>query len=598
MSLGRTLCLLLIAILGSCGGYLPNSATPRHVANRFAGAIDSAAPVGKVIHDRGIRVPDEQSDVPLLEQLYEELMKSDIDGAFAGITYDLTRGNTLPRDWVVVTPDDWGRKASDLRFYPLDCKGCDPELRLPSCENDADCNGGTCATTSPSPDSPRSARRKVCLGHSDALVLQFRDLIATAQRRVDIALLSPPPDTRFLGALREALATLAARGRPITVRIIVGHYPSAEVDAAAFIKALTSGLETVPRARFSVSVAAMRTCVVFEDCDSYSWNHAKIVTVDGVDALVGGHNMWSVDYLVDDPVHDLSMRVHGPAAASAARYTDRLWGYVCANLERKPSISVANFAVGMSVPENGCSPPPAPSASRPAGGVPILAVARMGAGITKDFANQSELARDLMLGAAQSDIRIVQQDLGFGLGRSDTLFPDSTIDRLLDFLFRREGDIYIVLSNQGAVGKSGSTYSNDVSLQTLAHHLREAVQRRFEARDPKWRYQIRTGPDPVNVLLCERLYLAPFRFGPDAKWPDGQPIATHAKFWMVDSRVFYIGSDNMYPVNLQEFGYIVDDRQAAQQVIDAYWTPLWQWSSRAAVSGHGVKDCIFREIIK
>ena len=53
-------------------------------------------------------------------------------------------------------------------------------------------------------------------------------------------------------------------------------------------------------------------------------------------------------------------------------------------------------------------------------------------------------------------------------------------DRLLDFLFRREGDIYIVLSNQGAVGKSGSSYSNDVSLQTLAHHLREAVQRRFK----------------------------------------------------------------------------------------------------------------------
>ena len=157
--------------------------------------------------------------------------------------------------------------------------------------------------------------------------------------------------------------------------------------------------------------------------------------------------------------------------------------------------------------------------------MPILAVARLGAGITKDFANQSELARDLMLGAAQSDIRIVQQDLGFALGRSDTLFPDSTIDRLVDFLRQRDGDIYIVLSNQGAVGKSGSTYSNDVSLQTLAHHLREEVQRRFEARDPHWRYQIRTGPDPVNALLCERLHLAPFRFGPDERWPDGEPIA-------------------------------------------------------------------------
>ena len=203
-----------------------------------------------------------------------------------------------------------------------------------------------------------------------------------------------------------------------------------------------------------------------------------------------------------------------------------------------------------------------------------------------------------MLGAAQKDIRIVQQDLGFALGRSDTLFPDSTIDRLVDFLRQRDGDIYIVLSNQGAVGRSGSTYSNDVSLQTMAHHLRQAVERRFEARDPNWRYQIRIGPDPVNALLCERLHLAPFRFGPDDRWPDRQPIASHAKFWMVDNRVFYIGSDNMYPVNLQEFGYVVDDRKAAQELIEAYWAPVWQWSSRAAVSGHGVQNCIFREIIK
>jgi phosphatidylserine/phosphatidylglycerophosphate/cardiolipin synthase-like enzyme len=583
MSLARTLCLLLIAILGSCGGYLPNSATPRHTANRFAGALDSATPVAKVIHDRGIRVPDQKSDVPLLEQLLAELAKSDINGAFAGITYDLTRGNTLPRDWIVVTPDDWGRKASELNFYPLDCKGCDPELRLPACASDAD---------------PRGNRRTLCLGHSDALVLQIRDLIAGAQRRVDIALLSPPPDARFLGALRQALATLAGRGRPVSVRVMVGHYPSAEVDAAAFVKALTAGLEGVPKARLSVSVAAMRSCVVFEDCDSYSWNHAKIVTVDGVDALVGGHNMWSADYLFDDPVHDVSMRVHGPAAASAARYTERLWDYVCANIDRKASINVATFSVGMSLPEKGCAPAQALPAGRSTGGVPILAVARMGAGITKDFANQSELARDLMLGAAQSDIRIVQQDLGFTLGRADTLFPESTIDRLVDFLRRRDGDIYIVLSNLGAVGRSGISYSNDVSLQTLAHHLREAVQRRFEARDPKWRYQIRTGPDPVNALLCERVHLAPFRFGPDDRWPDRHPIGTHAKFWMVDGRVFYIGSDNMYPVNLQEFGYIVDDAKAAQEVIDSYWAPLWQWSSRAAVSGRGVKNCIFREIIK
>jgi hypothetical protein len=490
MSPARTLCLLLIAMLGSCSGALPNSAVSRHMANRFAGAVDSATPVAKVIHDRGIRVPDEQSGVPLLEQLQAELAKSDIDGAFAGITYDLTRGNTLPRDWLVQTPVDWGRQAKELSFYPLDCKGCDPELRLPSCASDADCNGGTCAAIWPSPDSSRGTKRKVCLGHSDALVLQILDLIANAQRRVDITLLTPVPDTRFLGALREALATLAQRGRPITVRSIVGHYPTAEVDASAFTKVLTAGLEGVPKARLSVSVAAMRSCAVSEDCDSYSWNHAKIVAVDGVDALVGGHNMWSADYLVDDPVHDLSIHVHGrpPPAPPLA---DRLW-ITSARTRTEATDQRVEFRRGHD-PAGKAAHATARAAARPSGGIPIWAVGRMGAGITRTSPTRAN-SRAISCWRGAERHRIVQQDLGFALGRADTLFPESTIDRLIDFLLRRDGDIYIVLSNQGAVGKSGSTYSNGVPLEVLARHLRQELQRRFEARDPKYRYEIRKGP--------------------------------------------------------------------------------------------------------
>ena len=35
--------------------------------------------------------------------------------------------------------------------------------------------------------------------------------------------------------------------------------------------------------------------------------------------------------------------------------------------------------------------------------------------------------------------------------------------------------------------------------------------------------------------------------------------------------MLYIGSDNMYPVNMQ-IGYIVDDAKAAQKLTDAHWT--------------------------
>ena len=94
---------------------------------------------------------------------------------------------------------------------------------------------------------------------------------------------------------------------------------------------------------------------------------------------------------------------------------------------------------------------------------------------------------------------------------------------------------------------------------------------RIDKRDPKARYEVRRGPDPVNALLCSHVHLAPLRFGPDATWPGGKTFANHAKLWMVDDRVFYVGSDNFYPVNLQEFGYIVDDQKAAAELLDAYW---------------------------
>jgi phosphatidylserine/phosphatidylglycerophosphate/cardiolipin synthase-like enzyme len=588
------LLLLVFANLISCSGLTPNSAVPWQVAKHRRYPIDDTTPLIALEQERHIVPPTASSPAPVLVQLVQEISKSDKSGAFKGVTYDLTTGNTLPKDWIVQSPSLWGHKSNELKYYPLDCKDCGNSLSLPSCSSDADCNGGTCAPIWPAPTDRRAGKRKVCLGHSDQLPIRIHDLVVQARRRVDITLLQPPADARFLGALRDALQTLALSGRTVTVRIVVGQYPPDNVDAAAFLKNLTSDIDHAPGARLQVSVAAMRSCLAWDDCDSYSWNHSKVVAVDGVDALVGGHNMWSKDYLIDAPVHDISMQLHGPAAASAARFADRLWEFICSNLDKSPQIVVSNFTLDGSVPNQACMPPPPVAPAQGSAGLPVLAVGRMGAGITRDFANQSELARDLMFGAAEHTIRIAQQDIGFALGRPDTLYPESTLGRIVTFLLKKQGDVYIVLSNEFATGNSGSSYSNGVSLTSLARHLRELVQRRFDAQDPKERYEIRKGPDPINALLCEHVHLAPFRFGPDDTWPGGVPIANHAKFWMVDDRTFYIGSDNLYPVNLQEFGYILDDKQAASELLDVYWTRLWQWSARSAVSGSGVNDCIFR----
>ncbi len=588
--------LVLLGLLASCAGDLPNTVVSREQGERNHSALSSATQITDLVRDRGITIPDEDSPIPLLEQVRREVAKSDPSGTFAGITYDLTGGNRLPTDWLIQSPTRWGRRADDLPFYALDCKSCDRDVLLPSCSSDADCpGGGTCGTVWAAA-GPASSRRKVCFGHSDALLLPVHDLVAGARRFVDIAALQPVPDTRFLGALRAGLNELAASRRPVTVRFIVGQYPPDGSDAAALLASLTSELRDIPGARLTIDVAAMQSCSATQPCKGFSWPHAKFIAVDGSVARVGGHNFWSEDYLIDNPVHDLSMLVRGPAAASASRFADRLWQFVCANLDKKPAVQLATFTSGQGAAGGDCPGPDAPPvAGRPAaGGVPILAIGRLGAGITTDFANQSELARDLMFGAARHTIRISQQDVGFVLGRADPIFPDSTLDRLLDFVERRDGQVYIVLSNPGALGDSGSTYFNGVSLAAFARHLHDLMQKRVDKRDPKARYEVRRGPDPVNALLCSHVHLASLRFGPDATWPGGKTFANHAKLWMVDDRVFYVGSDNLYPVNLQEFGYIVDDQKAAAELLDAYWTPLWQWSQRAAVSGDDVEPCIFR----
>jgi len=593
----RFVLLLVFAFVGSCSGDLPSSSVADGHAERAFGLLRSSTSIVALMRDRDIRPPDLSAPDPL-RQLERELTKSDPTGAFAGITYDLTRGNTLVADWLVQTPNRWGRRADDLAWFEMGCKDCETDISLPACSTDADCRGGTCTAIWPRQPGRRTAARKVCLGHSDALPLRIHALVASARRSVDIVELQPAPNGRFTAALGAAIAELAFSRRQIEVRVLIGQFPPKGVDATSFLNELVEPARSIPGSRVTVSVSAMRSCTVLESCNSFSWNHGKFIVVDGREALVGGHNLWTEDYLTDNPVHDLSMQVRGPAAASASRFADRLWNYVCRNLNYKESISLVSYSSGQS--EFGQRCPAALATSRTAagsGGVEIMGIGRLGAGITEDFANQSELARDLMFGAARKTIRVSQQDLGFRLGRSDTLFPETALDEMID-LMERGGDVYVVLSNPGSIGNGGSPYHNDVPMQVLAKRLKDNVQKRIDTADPRSRYAVRKGPDPANALLCSRFHLAPFRFGPDDSWPGGKTISNHAKLWMVDDRIFYIGSDNMYPVNLQEFGYIVDDRKAADTLMESYWTPLWQWSSRAAVSGEGADKCIFRDIIK
>ena len=62
---------------------------------------------------------------------------------------------------------------------------------------------------------------------------------------------------------------------------------------------------------------------------SIQWNHSKIIAVDGKRIFVGGHNMWSEDYLYKSPVSDISMIFAGPVVKAAHAFLDNLWTDFC-----------------------------------------------------------------------------------------------------------------------------------------------------------------------------------------------------------------------------------------------------------------------------
>jgi phosphatidylserine/phosphatidylglycerophosphate/cardiolipin synthase-like enzyme len=97
----------------------------------------------------------------------------------------------------------------------------------------------------------------------------------------------------------------------------------------------------------------------------------------------------------------------------------------------------------------------------------------------------------------------------------------------------------------------------------------------------------------LQANLCDKLHLAGARASDSAAWDDkdknGDNIgyALHSKIIMIDERAFYLGSQNIYTANLQEFGYVVDDAQTAKALLDQYYAKLWGFSSKAVSNGAG-----------
>ncbi|QEV50196.1 phospholipase [Streptomyces vinaceus] len=442
---------------------------------------------------------------------------------------------------------------------------------------------------------------------TERLLAKMTENVSRATRTVDISTLAPFPNGAFQDAIVAGLKSSAARGNKLKVRVLVGAAPVYHLNVlpSKYRDELVAKLGADAR-NVDLNVASMTTSKT-----AFSWNHSKLLVVDGQSVITGGINDWKDDYLeTAHPVADVDLALRGPAAASAGRYLDELWSWTCQNKSNIASVWFASSNGAACMPAMAKDTAPATPAAAP-GDVPAVAVGGLGVGIKQsdpssafrptlpsapdtkcvvglhdntnadrdyDTVNPEESALRTLISSAKGHIEISQQDVNATcppLPRYDIRVYDALAARMAAGV-----KVRIVVSdpaNRGAVGSGG--YSQIKSLSEISDTLRD-------------RLALLTGDQgAAKATMCSNLQLATFRSSQSPAWADGHPYAQHHKVVSVDDSAFYIGSKNLYPAWLQDFGYVVESPAAAAQLNAQLLAPQWQYSRATATVDHERSLC-------
>lgn len=430
------------------------------------------------------------------------------------------------------------------------------------------------------------------------LTSTIRNIIGNAETLVDISSLAPLAYDGFRQAIIDGAADAQRAGRRPLIRMLWGRSPAAPFSDSKLRNLQRDVQAAAPDVR--VIGALMTNTVV---TNGYSWNHSKIVAADSKIAWAAGINLWSDSYLQSrDPVTDLGVVVNGPAAAGANRFLDVLWSFSCRREGFGPRYNIT--IVPKKGGTGGCPGKAAPPAPAPEGDIPVMAVGRAGyinTGLKTgrkdpkevsradrrdsgciipplpnpmngdpewDGNNPSDTAIRALVESASSKIVISQQHLVFDCAK------DPSYDvRLIDALARKVRDgvqVTIVISNKGAKISLFEQYGGDPegSLNLVMKRLSKIM-----------------GSETLARAAARRsLVVAPFRFSTLDRWPGSAAPALHAKVIAVDDQAVMVGSQNAYPNQLQEFGYIVEDARAMADMKREFLDPLERWGRAEALS--------------
>jgi phosphatidylserine/phosphatidylglycerophosphate/cardiolipin synthase-like enzyme len=519
----------------------------------------------------------EVDQVPILDAVEREL--KELSPGLKGIVWERTQGNALdvpekaePDAWILQTPGLWGwTKKSEL-------DGTHPGIAKLLAKITANIS-----------------QAKHCV-----------DISAWGIPHIPFAPAGAYPDGQFLDAMCDGLRIAATNlgsspQHRLKVRLLTGVLATGlgGVSPGEFLTVLNNKIGKTA-GDIDFNVAAMTTDT------PRSQNHSKLIVVDGNSVICGGINWMSNFYIQDGdwsvkgglggraPVTDLDIAVRGPAALSAGKFLDRLWGWACANKDGKAQIA-------SSLPQTGLIPALYGDVQSPAvGALDVISVGSLGYGIqVKD--EESKFVLPAIPQVEQAAYKLLFGAKTFNHTNTDrdwmTVNPDANVIRVLIENARKK----VVLSQQDINGFSALPLLQplfDVRLvDALVLRATAGVQVRIVLSTPgrpdysniekiteamqslRDRAIVHTGSEAAaRKLLGEYLQLTTLRVSDAPAWLDGTKYRLHTKLVCVDDRAFYVGSKNAYPDTTQDHGFVIEDEAAAQQLNQAFLEPQWKYS--------------------
>jgi len=458
--------------------------------------------------------------------------------------------------------------------------------------------------------TPRISEPVTKLNHSDWFPEKMCEIMSKTQYWCDVLSLVPP-DGSFLTMFKRALHNIDARARqvdkkgkpkePVVIRILFGNLIGMPVNCDAVIKKLTEDLAVDCNIRLWVGAWRRRL----------SWNHAKIIAVDGRYLHTGGHNLMDKHYLCYNPVHDLSLEMEGEVTDNAHTFAQFHWDFIkskqstcCGQIAEKipdnmplawkTRVIVSEFPEGLAAE----FPPHyyskcVPNYDKLEGVYPIIGIGRLGA-ITKivnRLLRKDRPADDAflaMFNSARRSIKIVCQDFGpccfpgTRIPLPGLIWPKIYLTALARAIWERNVSVEIILCNPGSLpancGITEAAYGNGWNCVDVAAEIVKRIQKHCQG----------VGHRSLRTKVTRNLHVCYIRRDNKRTYEDGANIGLHSKHFIVDDTCFYIGSQNLYFCDLAEWGVIIDNESKTRDILNEYWIPLWDSSFHPADCDVGI----------